>query len=87
MLSCTVTLHMMYKTVLVAFSDLACTGLRVNQRRGRTQRAQHAQPWVWFCVRSVTTVGGSLNSSNYLLNRTAYSEPTGRGGGVIARRS
>ena len=87
MLPCTVTRHMMYKTALVAFSDLACTGRRANQRRVRALRAQHARPWVWFCVRSVTTVGGSLNSSNYLLNRTAYSEPTGRGGGVIARRS
>ncbi len=84
MLSCTVTRHMMYKTVLVAVSDLACTGRRANQRRVRALRAQ---PWVWLCVRSVTTVGGSLNSSNYLLNRTAYSEPTERGGGVIARRS
>lgn len=65
MLSCTVTRHMMYKTVLLAVGDFACTGRRTNQRRDTTRLTQHAQPWVWFCVRSVTTVGGSLNSSNY----------------------
>jgi len=43
MLSCTVTRHMVYKTVRPAVGDLACTGRGTNQRRGRTQRAQHAQ--------------------------------------------
>lgn len=74
MLSCTVTHHMMYKSVRLAVGDLACTGRRTNQRRGTTRLAQPAQPWVWFCVRSVTAVGGSLNSLNYLLNRAAYWE-------------